>query len=88
MVPPLSEPCVNNHGAELPNGHDYGGSLGQHNRAALWQGVSDVMEMLKGLGLTVLQNSGTLLGAVREGDLLGHDDNIDLAVLISGRTQE
>lgn len=79
---------VDIHGAELPNSHDYGASLDQHDRAALWQGISDIMEMLKGLGLTAFLNSGTLLGAVREGDLLGHDDDIDLAVLISGRTQE
>jgi LicD family len=76
------------HGLPLPNGHGYGGSFAHRDRAAVWKGISDVIAHLRGMGLTVFLNSGTLLGAVREGDLLGHDDDIDLAVLISGRSQE
>lgn len=76
------------HGLQLPNTHGYGSNLEQRDRTALWRGISDIMTLLKGMGMTVFLNSGTLLGAVREGDLLGHDDDIDLAVLIPGNSQE
>ncbi len=47
-----------------------------------------IMGLLDGLGVQSFINSGTLLGAVRDGTFLGHDDDADLAVLIEGTNNE
>ncbi len=47
-----------------------------------------VFALLQELGIESFINSGTLLGAVREGTFLGHDDDADLAVLIDAPTDE
>lgn len=48
----------------------------------IWSQTGAVVEQVKGLVGDVWLNSGTLLGSVREGGLIGHDDDIDLAVML------
>ena len=45
--------------------------------------LAEVIARLNGAGHKVFINSGTLLGAVREGAFLGHDDDIDLGLIMS-----
>ncbi len=50
--------------------------------------LTQIIAILDNLGVQSFINSGTLLGAVREGAFLGHDDDADLAVLIDGSTDD
>ncbi|WP_406871157.1 LicD family protein [Thioclava sp. 'Guangxiensis'] len=56
--------------------------------ATVWEAFDVMAERLAELGLTVFLNSGTLLGVVRDGDFLPHDDDIDVAVLLDARNEE
>lgn len=56
--------------------------------AAIWRDLDDLTGQLTRLGLTTFLNSGTLLGAVREGDFIRHDDDIDLAVVLNATSTE
>lgn len=53
----------------------------------LCQDLVDFYESIAPLGLPVFINSGTLLGAVREGTFIGHDDDVDLAVVLPANNQ-
>ena len=46
------------------------------------------MDRLEALGLRCFINSGTLLGAIREGRLIAHDDDVDLAVVLDAPDAE
>lgn len=48
--------------------------------------LSKLVALLDTLGVESFINSGTLLGAVREGAFLGHDDDADLAIVVAGQT--
>ena len=50
--------------------------------AEVYRTIHDITARLQGLGWPSFVNSGTLLGLVREGRLLAHDDDIDLAVVL------
>ena len=50
--------------------------------------LSAVCALLSAQKIEYFINSGTLLGAVREGTFLGHDDDADLAVVVSGDTEQ
>lgn len=50
----------------------------------LWHDVGSIVTQIAGLGHECFVNAGTLLGLVRQGSLLGHDDDVDLAVLLRG----
>ncbi|NDY90969.1 hypothetical protein [Ideonella livida] len=56
--------------------------LGTRDETEVLQAVAEVARKVATLGWPVIVNSGTLLGLVREGRLLAHDDDIDLAVLL------
>src|SRR5690606_3687983 len=45
----------------------------------------EIEAKLSSFGLPVFANSGTLLGLVREGTLLAHDNDIDLGVILGAR---
>lgn len=51
-------------------------------------GIRKITEQLNEMGYVNFVNSGTLLGIVRERGLLPHDNDIDFAVLIEGKTEE
>ncbi len=57
-----------------------------HNQ--VWSHVGDLVEALEVEGFEVFLNSGTLLGVTREKALIGHDDDVDLAVILDAATEE
>lgn len=74
-------------GFYLPNGSAYTESFRTADVGAVMQKCGELAATLAALGLDVFANSGTLLGIVREGTLLEHDNDIDLAVLLDARTE-
>lgn len=76
------------HGLRLPTFHGYSLPFSQRNQTEVLSQLGALMERLKNLGMVVFANSGTLLGLVREGALLGHDDDVDLAVVLRARTAQ
>lgn len=75
-------------GFYLPNGSAYTESFRTADVDAVIAKCSDLAARLAVLDLEVFANSGTLLGIVREGTLLEHDNDIDLGVLLDARTEE
>jgi hypothetical protein len=63
--------------------HGYAVALGTRDPATVWAEVAGVLDALAGLGREAFVVSGTLLGLVRDGALLPHDDDVDLAVLLA-----
>ena len=57
--------------------------LAEQHSDDLWKAYNTLAGELKLLGLKVFLNSGTLLGAVRDGNFLPHDDDIDVAVILN-----
>lgn len=62
--------------------HGYSLALDSRDPDALWRAVADLTAHFGELGHPVLVNSGTLLGLVRDGTVLGHDDDVDLMVVL------
>lgn len=73
-------------GFYLPNGSSYGESFRGVDVGEVMAKCGDLAARLAGHNLEVFANSGTLLGIVREGTLLEHDNDIDLGVLLEART--
>jgi len=71
---------LTNHGLQLP--------FSNMNQDEIARDLLGVFDLLERLGYQSFINSGTLLGAVREGQFLGHDDDADLAVLLDAKTDE
>jgi len=69
---------LTNHGLMLP--------FNERDQDAIAKDLLDLFTLLNQLGYRAFINSGTLLGAVREGKFLGHDDDADLAVELAGET--
>ncbi len=69
-------------------GHGYGQTFEDMDHDDLWDHVSGLIAVLEELEHEVFLNSGTLLGVVRDGKLIEHDDDIDLAVELAARTPE
>ncbi len=64
--------------------HNYSRRLATLTDVELATGLNGIFAFLKTRGFEAFINSGTLLGATRSGDLLPHDDDMDLAVHIPG----
>lgn len=62
--------------------HGYLIALGERDPQEVWGEVTAVLDALRGLGREAFVVSGTLLGLVRGGGLLAHDDDVDLAVVL------
>ncbi len=67
--------------------HGYSAGLESMDQRALIGEASKIFNILKALGYSSFINSGTLLGYVREGKLIGHDDDLDLAVILPGESE-
>jgi hypothetical protein len=62
--------------------HGYQVALGLRPPGAVWSEVARVVERLREYAVEPCVISGTLLGLVRDGELIGHDDDVDLAVVL------
>ena len=69
--------------------HGYGAkTFSDIDHGPVWQAVAAHCTSLHELGYEAFLNSGTLLGIIREGGLIGHDDDVDLAVVLKANTPE
>ena len=62
--------------------HGYQLALGGREQQELWLGVAGIVARVAELGHECFVNSGSLLGLVREGAVIAHDDDVDLAVVL------
>ncbi len=69
-------------GGNNPNKGAYFIQFAKCDGAAIAEELRDMIAALQDQGLTVFVNSGTLLGGVRDGAFIGHDDDIDLGVVL------
>ncbi len=60
----------------------YQPSLQPVDSAVFWGELRTLLDALEALGLEVFLDSGTLLGAVRDGRPIGHDYDVDLGVVL------
>ena len=66
--------------------HGYKITFASQDESAVWRETARLADQLDGLGYPSFVSYGTLLGLVREGGLIGHDDDVDLTVLLPGDT--
>ncbi|MBB6625723.1 hypothetical protein H5V45_00185 [Nocardioides sp. KIGAM211] len=64
--------------------HGYRFPLSARDADEVWAEVARLGDRLAALGHPTFVNSGTLLGLVRDGRLIAHDDDVDLAVVLRG----
>ncbi|WP_432450717.1 adenylyltransferase/cytidyltransferase family protein [Aliiroseovarius marinus] len=70
-------------------GHGYGRkTFSNRAHGEIWTKVENVLSVLSKYSDKVFLNSGTLLGVVRDGKLIDHDDDVDLAVVLEASSQE
>ena len=68
------------------SGHGYyDRGLEDADTNAVFGGTNNLLKVLEGLGHKAFLNSGTLLGLVRDKNLIPYDDDIDLAVVLKSR---
>lgn len=77
----LGEKRLTNHGYRQQ-------SFGDMEHGAIWDRTGRHIGFLKDQGYEVFLNSGTLLGVVRDGRLIDHDDDIDLAIVLKAGSHE
>ncbi len=68
--------------------HSYSRRLSDMKDQELIVELKEVFEFFKEQGIVAFLNSGTFLGAVRGNDFIGHDDDIDLAILVPGNSMD
>ena len=74
---------------ERLSGHGYqSDSLADLDLLNVAKGLQDVTAPLRDLGYEYFVNSGSLLGLTREGGLIEHDDDIDLAVVLKAKSEK
>lgn len=77
----LKDDRLTSHGYQKQNFSDM-------DHAPIWGRVGEHIGFLKQQGYQVFLNSGTLLGVVRDGRLIDHDDDVDLAVILRADSAE
>lgn len=63
-------------------------SFADMDHTPIWDRIGEHMGFLTKQGYEVFLNSGTLLGVVRDGRLIDHDDDIDLAIILHADSAE
>lgn len=70
-------------GDERLTNHGFGGkTFADIDHGKIWAKVDGHLKALREEGYEVFLNSGTLLGVVRDAQLIAHDDDVDLAVIL------
>lgn len=68
------------------SGHGYyDRGLEDADTNAVFGGITNLLKVLGGFGHKAFLNSGTLLGLVRDKNLIPYDDDINLAVVLKSR---
>lgn len=78
----LSPTLLTNHGYVEPDS-----TFGEVSHDQVWAALSGHINALVKAGLRIFLNSGTLLGLVRDGHLIKHDNDIDLGVVLTAKTE-
>ncbi len=74
-------------GERLISAHSFDGArFTELDHGPVWAQTRAHIDVLSAMGYDVFLNSGTLLGVVRDQKLIGHDDDVDLAVLLNSET--
>lgn len=60
-------------------------SFEEMDHQPVWFQINSHIETLKQAGYQVFLNSGTLLGVIRDGQLIAHDNDVDLAVMLQAQ---
>ena len=68
------------------NSHGYSISLSNRNGNKVWSDIAQLQLVFEKMNFECFINSGTLLGAIRESALIGYDDDVDLAIILKGKT--
>lgn len=63
-------------------------TFGDRDHRPIWERIAGHIGFLTDQGYQVFLNSGTLLGLVRDGRLIDHDDDIDLALILKAGSHE
>ena len=79
----LSPTLLTSHGYIEPES-----TFGQASHTEIWAGLESHMTILKDAGLKVFLDSGPLLGLVRDGKLIDHDNDIDLGLILDADSEE
>lgn len=58
------------------------------DKKAYAEAIRELLTWLDGQGVRTMALYGTLLGAVREGTLIDHDDDVDVGFICEGRTEQ
>lgn len=66
--------------------HGYTRTFATRNQNDIWADARTVLKGLDVLDVPILLYAGTLLGLVRNGKLIGHDDDMDFAVYLGEQT--
>ena len=64
----------------------YGTALDSHDDGWVWDCVTQVTDALAAQGYEAFVVSGTLLGVIREGGLVPHDYDVDMALMLHARS--
>jgi len=68
--------------------HGYTVSLNNSEKEGLIGNLDGFVSDFREIGYEIFVNSGTLLGAVREGDFIPHDDDVDFAIVLKSTSKE
>ncbi len=84
------EAILTNHlGTDFVIGHDFAPeTFSSMDHDLVRSNVGRVIEELQKVSRGVFLNSGTLLGVIRDGKLLDHDDDIDIGICLHATTEE
>ena len=62
--------------------HGFRITIGTENTDVLSEGILEIEKKMEAIGYEIFINSGTLLGVIRSGTFIPHDDDIDFGVVL------
>jgi hypothetical protein len=71
------------------NNHGYvENTFGTDIHADLWPSLKKHFDVFEAAGMKVFLNSGTLLGLIRDGKPIAHDNDIDLGIILDAKSEK